>query len=523
MSLVPKKSTPNFRNLQASFEQPAQDPGQRNLQAIYPPHRSRAGDLAPTNASSSTARIASLTKSIDSVLDTPAAPSRPASPPNRPLAKFRPSWIGPQPSKHTKADIAGHLEPVMKQRVSIDFASPGLQPPVYIFTSLSQPQWEGVEMFPVKQMDGEFTFVRNFDVDEGEYQYKFRLGPGDWWVCDEKREVVDDGAGNRNNRVVVKSHASQAVDSGRPTPERQSSAPKSSSGMMPKPAKQAEPVVIPSDQEARASEMTKAQEIFSSSDKGSSGQQTPEHERADPISNVSDSKAENLHPRQKEITEDEAEPYAMPLLRHESVSPTSHEQDHSPLFRHESIGLGYNHHEDAAPHPIADGSPARPVFRTAMAARLAPQEADPNDPSLHHFPTDHDGIADHIQRTHIRLPEDQTGEDVIISSPASSAAVSDSSSVSAVPALPSVNEEDEQLEKIREAGEQGIEAEQESGEELDPKTEGEAAEAEDADFEPKIPELKVLLVPQVEKTTEEIVVIDRRPSLAEKVGTRNLM
>ena len=409
----------------------------------------------------------------------------------------------------------------MKQRVSIDFASPGLQPPVYIFTSLSHPQWEAIEMFPVKQMNGEFTFVRNFDAEEGEYQYKFRLGPGDWWVCDERREIVDDGAGNRNNLIVVKAPARKAVDSGHGSPERDLAAPKAPLGFMPKPAKYASPVVTPSSEIAVAFPSPGGHEKFSSPEKGSSGQQTPDQERPDPIDERMATKRNSSH---SESIEDLAEPYTAPLLRHESLAPTTHEQDHAPLLRHESIALSNTHSADAAPPPNANGSPAKPVFNTLLAQRIVPQEADPNDPSLHRFPTDHEGIMSHIHGTHTRLAEDETSEDVIISSPASSAAISDSSSMSAVPSLPSVNEEDdEQLEKIREAGEQVAATEHENGEELDPLKEGQAANAEDADFEPKIPELKVLLVPNEEVVREEVVVIDRRSSLAEKVGTRNLM
>lgn len=33
--------------------------------------------------------------------------------------------------------------------------------------------------------DGELQFEHAFEADAGEYQYKFRLGPGDWWVLDE--------------------------------------------------------------------------------------------------------------------------------------------------------------------------------------------------------------------------------------------------------------------------------------------------------------------------------------------------
>ena len=75
--------------------------------------------------------------------------------------------------------------------------------------------------------DGEYTFSTGFDVEKGEYQYKFRLGPGDWWVLDEtkptgrqklarKREsitnkwtIVDDGTGIRNNLLIVESKPQQ--------------------------------------------------------------------------------------------------------------------------------------------------------------------------------------------------------------------------------------------------------------------------------------------------------------------------
>lgn len=51
---------------------------------------------------------------------------------------------------------------------------------------------------------GEWEFSKTFSAVEGEYQYKFRLGPGDWWVCDESKPTVDDGFGDRNNVLVVK-------------------------------------------------------------------------------------------------------------------------------------------------------------------------------------------------------------------------------------------------------------------------------------------------------------------------------
>ena len=35
--------------------------------------------------------------------------------------------------------------------------------------------------------DGELDFEHEFEAVPGEYQYKFRLGPGDWWVLDETK------------------------------------------------------------------------------------------------------------------------------------------------------------------------------------------------------------------------------------------------------------------------------------------------------------------------------------------------
>ncbi|KAF2836656.1 hypothetical protein M501DRAFT_986943 [Patellaria atrata CBS 101060] len=92
--------------------------------------------------------------------------------------------------------------------VTLSFTNPGTQPPVYVATSLSSPPWEVLEMAVEEQRmhNGDLIFTRTFhDVKDGDYQYKFRLGPGDWWVLDEKAETATDNAGNRNNVVTVKS------------------------------------------------------------------------------------------------------------------------------------------------------------------------------------------------------------------------------------------------------------------------------------------------------------------------------
>ena len=66
---------------------------------------------------------------------------------------------------------------------TIDFSSPGAQPPVYVAGDFTG--WEAIEMeFDTK--NGENHFHKKFEVDAGsKHQYKFRLGPGDWWVLNE--------------------------------------------------------------------------------------------------------------------------------------------------------------------------------------------------------------------------------------------------------------------------------------------------------------------------------------------------
>ncbi|KAK7548059.1 hypothetical protein IWX46DRAFT_43540 [Phyllosticta citricarpa] len=90
--------------------------------------------------------------------------------------------------------------------VTITFFHPNTSPPVFVATSLTNPPWQVVEM-DVKQErtpSGDLIFEKKFDaVEAGEYQYKFRLGPGDWWVCDDNAPTVSDGFGNSNNLLIV--------------------------------------------------------------------------------------------------------------------------------------------------------------------------------------------------------------------------------------------------------------------------------------------------------------------------------
>ncbi|KAF1357773.1 hypothetical protein EJ07DRAFT_167413 [Lizonia empirigonia] len=94
----------------------------------------------------------------------------------------------------------------MDSEATITFTQPGVQPPVYVVTSLSTPPWAPLELKPSKEKTpaGDFVFEHKFgNVAEGSYQYKIRIGEGHW-VVDHSKESATDEHGNCNNVVHVK-------------------------------------------------------------------------------------------------------------------------------------------------------------------------------------------------------------------------------------------------------------------------------------------------------------------------------
>ncbi|KAH7408623.1 hypothetical protein DE146DRAFT_646764 [Phaeosphaeria sp. MPI-PUGE-AT-0046c] len=93
----------------------------------------------------------------------------------------------------------------MTERAIITFAQTGVQPPVYVVTSLSDPPWETLEMDVDKEQtaSANLIFTKRFDnIPEGSYQYKIRVGDG-LWVVDESKDSAADEHGNRNNVLHV--------------------------------------------------------------------------------------------------------------------------------------------------------------------------------------------------------------------------------------------------------------------------------------------------------------------------------
>ncbi|KAI6713750.1 hypothetical protein JHW43_003690 [Diplocarpon mali] len=100
--------------------------------------------------------------------------------------------------------------------VTVRYSKPGTQPPIYLAGSFDSPQWhEPREMRYTTDEHNEHDFYTDVDVQEGrEYQYKFRVGPGDWWVLNEDSPTgvyktdkpppaASDDQGFRNNLLAV--------------------------------------------------------------------------------------------------------------------------------------------------------------------------------------------------------------------------------------------------------------------------------------------------------------------------------
>ena len=74
--------------------------------------------------------------------------------------------------------------------ITITYSHPDTQPPVYLAGAFSEPQWQTQEMHYTTDDNNQHEFYRQIEVEEGRsYEYKFRLGPGDWWVLNEDGEI----------------------------------------------------------------------------------------------------------------------------------------------------------------------------------------------------------------------------------------------------------------------------------------------------------------------------------------------
>lgn len=70
--------------------------------------------------------------------------------------------------------------------VTITHRAQGIQPPLFVAGTFSDPQWVPHEMECAAENDGVNVFSQRLEVEpESKIQYKFRVGHGDWWMLNE--------------------------------------------------------------------------------------------------------------------------------------------------------------------------------------------------------------------------------------------------------------------------------------------------------------------------------------------------
>ena len=280
----------------------------------------------------------------------------------------------------------------MKIPVTIEYASPGLQPPVYLCTDLTDPAWELVEMDHATTEHGENHFAKTFNVDEGEYQYKIRLGSGDWWVTDDSKPTVDDGGGNKNNLLVVKPVSQPNAGTSTPGNSVRSATPVSSDSA---------PALIAALKAAAPPSPAQITPVMARKVEFQSADFDHSHDAAGAPKDVTPTSASNVKFEDK--------PEVTPLFRHETLSPITYTHETNPtlLFRHETMGAPSSSPNLLPQHARTDSG--HDLYREKPRQSSIPAEADPNDPSLIPFPTDVQGIREHLASAHRRMSEDVCG------------------------------------------------------------------------------------------------------------------
>jgi hypothetical protein len=156
-------------------------PHRKDIRTLLSGHRPK-----PSTSSATTDDIPpSATDAYEHIRNLPRRPTDPTSTSTRPRSSSALRsvlFISTITTPSANAAMAGQAR--------ITFTQPGIQPPVYVVTSLSNPPWETLELNVTNEKtdSGDLIFARQFEnVDEGSYQYKIRIGDG-YWVVDESKD-----------------------------------------------------------------------------------------------------------------------------------------------------------------------------------------------------------------------------------------------------------------------------------------------------------------------------------------------
>ncbi|KAI8959413.1 hypothetical protein F5Y11DRAFT_359276 [Daldinia sp. FL1419] len=291
-----------------------------------------------------------------------------------------------------------------KVPITFTYKEKGTNPPVYVAGSFSNPPWEPQEMEVAIDQLGGHLFTKQVMVDDGtEIQYKFRIGPGDWWVLDETADIVTDESGNRNNVLRVSINTSRESAPEAPTSNVSELEGSQTNGGTKTPDI-AETAAEVADSARTLDPETPEPEI-SDDEAGRIGTRRMS---ATPITEVSETAIEvasiaaTLDPDESALDDDEddGETNLCPMFSHESVRPASHKGDISDDDDVDEDSRENKSHSEF-------GNPAIEI-----------ENLDFDDPQLEAFPSDNrESILAAMRRISTSIDADRTVVDGIPAAP----------------------------------------------------------------------------------------------------------
>ncbi|KAF2126034.1 hypothetical protein P153DRAFT_298733 [Dothidotthia symphoricarpi CBS 119687] len=304
----------------------------------------------------------------------------------------------------------------MTAKATISFSQPGVQPPVYVVTPLSNPPWETLELTvdDEKMPSGDLVFTRHFnDVGEGSYQYKIRIGEG-YWVLDESKETATDEQGNRNNVIHAKGPP--------PNIRKDSTTDASALSQLPsspvpfvvveKAADQeqpdvgdAEPQKLPVDADKRAADAEPDfEETKASSPVDADPPELPEVpllvvEKTDNEPTYGDDFGDDATTAQKvahEMRAADASPDKLVITPEDHVEPSTKEEESAPLFEHETYQTG-------------EQLPESPSMETPDEESVQSSTDQTSSSGIVHTPSEADESQEDNEFSHAPLLPHETG------------------------------------------------------------------------------------------------------------------
>ncbi|KAG5914431.1 hypothetical protein E4U42_000486 [Claviceps africana] len=269
-----------------------------------------------------------------------------------------------------------------KTTVTVSYRRRGLEPPVFVAGTFTNPAWESREMQAVTDEFGEYHFAAQVPVEPGrEYQYHFRAGLQQDWFVDEHATIATDSLGQRCNilRVPVTRKTRNRV----PTPLFEATEQYGNRAAADESTATVASQSMPGPPTKFRDHVTEGQERSA----------TPIEQVAAVAAEVADTAAKLDGPSLS------LKPSPLVLLPRDDVSRhgTIEEQIDTPLFAHESFG-NYEFIQDQVDRNDAMESVKPSTFLPSDGGGSAGDNVDIDDPTLEKFPSDKESVLGTLRR-----------------------------------------------------------------------------------------------------------------------------